>query len=297
MRSSNTLNGFHKLHRVGVPLFSIVAVFAVVALGMAFPRLAPLRLAADTTADPPVQTDKVWLQAKQEVDKSVPDLLAQHESELNKGVFYRKLIRGNAAKKQIAITFDDGPHPAYTPKLLSILKQNNVKATFFLVGEMAEKYPDLVKAEMAAGHDIGNHTYHHVNLTKVPIEDVATEIQACGDVLKGITGRRPVIFRPPGGDYNKNVADISSTMKYTMILWTDDPGDYASPGDKVIETRLLDKVSNGGIILIHDGIRQTVDVLPQLIKYLKSKGYELVTIDEMMKARTAEAGVTHGSIR
>jgi peptidoglycan-N-acetylglucosamine deacetylase len=234
-------------------------------------------------ADAQSKLDKYFQNAKIEVDRSVLELMAQDQAELERGLKFSKLLRGNPGKKQIAITFDDGPHPAYTPQLLDILKKYNAKATFFVVGEMAEKAPELVKAEIAAGHNVGNHTYHHVNLTKVPEEDVAVEIKACGDVLKSITGKAPHLFRPPGGDYNKKVATVSEAEGYIMVLWTDDLGDYASPGDKTIETRLLDRLSNGGIILIHDGIQQTIDVLPQILEYLKKKGYETVTIDEMMK--------------
>lgn len=213
-------------------------------------------------------------------------MLKQHEAELERGVRYSKLMHGDRNRKRIAITFDDGPHPKYTPQILSILKANNVRATFFLVGEMAVKYPWLVNQELGSGMAIGNHTYHHVNLTKIPEAQVATEIKACGDVLYKITHQKDhLIFRPPGGDYNSDVAEAATALGYKMILWTDDPGDYASPGKKVIQTRLLDKVSNGGIILIHDGIQQTIDVLPGIIKQLRAKGFELVTIPEMLEAK------------
>lgn len=237
---------------------------------------------------PEVQLDRYWQNAKREVDKSVLELLAQHRDELERGIRYDKFMQGDFGKKQVAITFDDGPHPGYTPKLLAILKQYNANATFFLVGEMAEKYPALVKAEIAAGHAIGNHTYHHVNLTRVPIEDAATEIEACGDVLKGITHERVFLFRPPGGDYNRWVAEAVEALNYTMVLWTDDPGDYSSPGGKVIEARLLDRIGNGGIVLIHDGVQQTVDVLPQILQRLKDRGFEFVTIPQMMAPRSPD---------
>ncbi len=232
------------------------------------------------------QTSNVyWQNAKLEVDKGALELLVQHKIELARGIKYHKLIRGNRDRKEIAITFDDGPHPKYTPKLLSILKRYNAKATFFVVGEQAAKYPFLVKAEIAAGHQVGNHTYHHVNLTKIPVEGVATEIKACGDVIKSITGTAPHAFRPPGGDYNTPVAEASEALGYTMILWTDDPGDYASPGDIVIQDRLLTTANNGGIVLIHDGVQQTVDVLPRILAFLHAQGYKFITIDEMMKNR------------
>ena len=102
-------------------------------------------------------------------------------------------------------------------------------------------------------------------------------------MLANITGAPPHLFRPPGGDYDKDVAEVSEALGYTIVLWTDDPGDYASPGDQVISKRLLARVSNSGIILIHDGIRQTLDVLPRIITYLKKRGFEFVTIDQMLK--------------
>lgn len=246
------------------------------------PAPAAKTTVADTSKPIPSATDTFWLNSMETAYKTVPDILLQDHDELVRGLRFHKFIRGDANKKQIAITFDDGPHPAFTPKLLDILKQYNVKATFFLVGMMAEKYPDLVKAEVAAGHDVGNHTYHHVNLTKIPVGNVAAEIKACGEVIQHITGDAPHLFRPPGGDYNRQVAETSEALGYIMVLWTDDPGDYASPGMKAIQMRTLDRVANGGIILIHDGVQQTVDVLPLILDYLKKKGYEVVTIDELM---------------
>lgn len=228
------------------------------------------------------ETDKYWLTAKEASYMTVPELLKQHQSELERGLNHDKLMHGNLSQKRIALTFDDGPHPNFTPKILSILKQNKVKATFFLVGEMAEKYPNLVKAELAAGNSVGNHTYHHVSLPKIPEGYVATEIKACGMVLQKITGKPAHLFRPPGGEYNDYVAQTAEALGYQIILWTDDPGDYASPGENVIISRTLDKVENGGIILIHDGVQQTINVLPKIIKTLKAKGYEFVTIDEMI---------------
>jgi peptidoglycan-N-acetylglucosamine deacetylase len=227
-------------------------------------------------------SDQCWVSAKMEVDRNVMDILAQHNAELARGIRYHKLLHGDTSNKEIAITFDDGPHPNFTPKLLTILRRFNVKATFFVVGMKADQYPGLVRAEIVGGHSVGNHTYHHVNLKKIPQEAVATEIKACGNVLYKITGRQPDLFRPPGGDYNRNVAEVAAALGYKMVLWTDDPGDYASPGVKIIEARLLYKLGNGGIILLHDGVQQTVDVLPQLLQYLKDKGYKFVTIDEML---------------
>lgn len=226
--------------------------------------------------------------------KSVGDIEAQHAEEQRQGIVLKKLLRGDPTRKEVALTFDDGPHPAYTPKLLDILDRYGVKATFFVVGMMARRYPNLVKEEAARGHVVGNHTYHHVDLTKLSEEEIADEIQRCDDVLKRILGKQPRYFRPPGGDYNAKIAQISQSMGHTMVLWTDDPGDYANPGEDVILERTLGRVRNGGIILMHDGIQQTIDVLPTIITYLRNKGYRFVTVDEMLDATVKSSALQNG---
>ena len=138
---------------------------------------------------------------------------------------------------------------------------------------------------MAAGHTVGNHTYDHVSLVKIPSEYVATEIKACGEVLKQTTRLSPHLFRPPGGEYDDMVAETSEALGYTMVLWTDDPADYASPGANVILTRTLAKASPGGIILLHDGIDQTIDVLPQIITTLRARGYQFVSVRALLTER------------
>ena len=226
--------------------------------------------------------DPNWIKAKETVYKSVMEILAQHQAELDQNIRYHKLMHGDREKKYIALTFDDGPHPQYTSRLLALLKQNHVKATFFVVGEMVERYPQLLKQIAAGGHTIGNHTFHHLNLTKISKADAALEIQACNEAVKRVTGRTPYLFRPPGGDYNHQIAEISEAEKMTMVLWSDDPGDFAKPGSKVIATRLLTKVRGGAIILLHDGIQQTLDLLPFVIDTLRSEGYQFVTVDQLI---------------
>lgn len=234
-------------------------------------------------AKAPPTTDEYWANALQEIYRSPLELQAQHATERSRNIRLNKIMHGDPAKRQIALTFDDGPHPDCTPGLLKALADANAKATFFVVGQKAEAAPDLIKAEVAAGHNVGNHTYHHVNLTKIPNRLVAVEIQACGDVVERITGARPHLFRPPGGDYSPAVAQTANALGYTLVLWTDDPADYARPPANVLMTRTLDWAHNGGIVLIHDGVPETVRLLPQLLRDLKARGFEFVTIDEMLQ--------------
>lgn len=246
--------------------------------------LAPNMLpAAAALALVEAERDKYWLNAKREVYKSTLELVAQHQTELARDLRSNVILRGDPRRREIALTIDDGPHPLYTPKLLQILKQSGVPATFFVVGEQAERYPALIRAEVSGGHSVGNHTYDHVSLIKIPPEYVDTEIKACGDVLARITGRTPRLFRPPGGEYNKGVAEAVEALGYKMVLYSDDPGDYADPGTRVIETRTLDTISEGGIILLHDGSAQTVVILPQIIQRLKARGFRFVTVDRMLR--------------
>jgi peptidoglycan-N-acetylglucosamine deacetylase len=228
------------------------------------------------------ERDGYWITARTAVDKEASELAAQRAADERRGVHRAILQRGDPHSRWLALTFDDGPHPEYTPRILAVLKQFRVPATFFVVGEMAERYPELVRAEVAAGHSVGNHTYHHVSLPKIPEEFVETEIQACGEVLQAITGRRPVLFRPPGGDYNDPVAGTAEALGYTIVLWTDDPGDFASPGTAVIERRTGAAASRGGILLLHDGVQETIDALPAILTRLQRAGYEFVTVDQML---------------
>jgi peptidoglycan/xylan/chitin deacetylase (PgdA/CDA1 family) len=216
--------------------------------------------------------------------------------ELERGMHHQMLLEGDTDRKEIALTFDDGPHPGDTMRMLAILKRYHVKATFFLVGKMAEQYPELVQAEAADGDCIGNHTYNHVSLPKIPQEYVGTEIKACGEVLHSITDRDPHLFRPPGGDFDPMVAETAESLGYTTVLWTDDPGDYASPGTDVILSRTLDKATPGGIILLHDGPEQTLEALPQIIQILRERGFQFVTIDQMIAEKEAHKDLVPSAV-
>jgi peptidoglycan/xylan/chitin deacetylase (PgdA/CDA1 family) len=201
---------------------------------------------------------------------------------------YLMLRRGSSTHRTIALTFDDGPHPEFTPKLLAVLSRYHVQATFFVVGKMAQKYPHLVRQEMAAGHEIGNHTFHHVNVALLSESDAAAEWKAGEEAITAITGERVRYCRPPGGRYDRSSVIASSRLGLTTVLWTDNSGDYLGMGPRQLERRVLSRASNGGIILMHDGVQQTIDVLPQIIEKLRGRGYRFVTLAEMEDRRGPE---------
>ncbi len=225
------------------------------------------------------------LQHFEDATYNLVETLQEHEAELAWRLEYCRYVRSerpDASSRRLALTFDDGPHPSWTPRLIALLKRLNVKATFFLVGRQAQMYPDLVKALVAEGHLLGNHTYRHSKMTHISKRDQQKEITTCGEVLRDITGKAPHLFRPPGGHYNVQVGRMAAALGYRVILWTDNSGDYSSPGTKVIRKRVLRSTDDGDIILFHDGIEQTLDVLPGIVSSLRSKGYRFVTIDEMV---------------
>jgi peptidoglycan/xylan/chitin deacetylase (PgdA/CDA1 family) len=194
------------------------------------------------------------------------------------------VTRGNPQVRQVALTFDDGPHPFSTPKLLSVLRAHDVRATFFVVGERAKLYPELVRMEIDEGHTVANHTMRHANMPALPPAEAAEEIAACGRIIREITGETPRYFRPPGGQYDDNIVNLAAQQGYITVLWTDSARDYERPGDLPIENRVLARVGNGAIILLHDGVYQTMDALPRIITRLKRDGYRLVTLDELIQA-------------
>jgi len=225
------------------------------------------------------------LNAQESVRQSVMPLLTRRAAELAKAGRLNLVRHGDSKRKEIALTFDDGPHPDYTPRLLTVLAECKVEATFFVVGRMAEEYPDLVRAELASGHTVGNHTYHHLNLNRLPSATVAVELKACGNVLAEITGAAPRFFRPPGGDYSARVGQVAAALGYSTVFWTVNSRDCANASAGAIQRRLLSHATPGGVFLLHDGRQATLDALPGLIEALKSRGYRFVTLDEMQAHR------------
>ena len=191
--------------------------------------------------------------------------------------------RGN--KKTVALTFDDGPHPQYTQEILDILGEYGVHATFFVIGENAERHPELVEAEEAAGHEIGNHTYSHRDLCKLTDEEIRSEIDGAERILYEDQEIRTRLLRPPGGNVGPGVCRIAAERDYTVVCWSVDTRDWAhTPTDKIVQN-VLSSVKEGDIILFHDyvvGDSPTPAALRLIIPKLLDEGYRFVTVSELL---------------
>jgi len=200
--------------------------------------------------------------------------------------------QGAGGEHQVAITFDDGPDPKWTPKILDILKAANAKAAFFLVGVNAEKYPGLVGRIVSEGHEIGNHTYYHPNLALAWPEHVRLELNATQLLIETLTGRATTLFRPPyaADTQPSQISElmplqIAQELNYLVVLENIDPQDWAKPGADIILQRVKQQRRDGSIILLHDagGDRsQTVAALPRILDWLHTRGDTIVSLSTLL---------------
>lgn len=185
---------------------------------------------------------------------------------------------------KIAISFDAAWGNEDTARILEILDENDVKATFFMTGGWVKAYPDDVKRIYAAGHDLGNHSENHKNMSELSVEQCCDEIQGVHKKVQELTGYDMFLFRPPFGDYNNTVMETAEALGYYGIQWDVDSLDWKDYGtDSIIKTVVGNKhLGNGSIILCHNGAKFTADALDMLIKTLKERGYVFVPISELI---------------
>lgn len=194
--------------------------------------------------------------------------------------FINKIFPGDP-KKYIALTFDDGPHPQYTEAIINVLKENNIHATFFLVGKMCLKYPDLVRLLNDSGQEIGNHTFSHINLMELPEGIVISELDLTNDIIGNIIGKKVNLMRPPGGQINLRVKKILQKNNLDIVMWTNNPGDYKMiPYERIIDS-VICQAADGGVILLHSGLYNTLTALPVIINKLKEMNYEICTVSHL----------------
>lgn len=219
---------------------------------------------------------------------------------VRKGTVYR-VANG---EKLVALTFDDGPSPVWTPQILDELKKADVKATFFMTGQHAEKYPAVAKAVAVAGHEIGNHSYdHHVLLYYTP-QELEKEIKDAQQAIKEATGRTTTLFRPPKAWITGSEKTQIRELGYHVVLWSLNSKDWVTFDDEIVVSYLTHAIAPGDIILFHDsgGVfsteggdrHETVKTIPDLVAKLRTQGYQFVTVSELLER---SAGTKSTSVR
>lgn len=200
------------------------------------------------------------------------------------GIVYSSNVN---AGKQIALTFDDGPHPRITPQILEILDEYGIKATFFVIGVNSKNYPNQLKQIVDGGHEIGNHTYSHKILKSMSKEEIEKEILDTETQVEKITNITPNLLRPPCGIYDETLIEIAQEKDLKVVLWTVDSHDWSHRTVENIVQNVTKNASNGDILLFHDyvsGEYNTPNALRKIIPLLIKQGYEFVTVSELLQS-------------
>ena len=215
----------------------------------------------------------------------------------------RILWRVNTVEHLVALSFDDGPHPEFTPAIMDILDRHAIPATFFLVGRHVRRLPELAQRLAAGPHEIANHTLNHLILPALRDQDVIEEIRRADHVIREITGRAPQLLRPPMGLFSRRVIDLIEGCGYTTVIGDVYPRDPNLPGRERIYRRVMQRVRPGSIIILHDGGNsgqvdrsQTVWAVERIVENLCAQHFRFVTISEMMKLGNGENGCDGKSI-
>ncbi len=192
----------------------------------------------------------------------------------------------NVTQNEIAITFDDGPHPEFTPKVLDLLKENNVKGTFFCIGKHIESHPELFKRIISEGHTVGNHTFNHENnFGFIKTKHVITELEATNEIIKKVSGLKINLFRPPFGVTNPRIKRGINTIGLQSIGWSIRSFDTTSKSKNTIVKSVEKNIKKGDVILLHDTSEKSVEILEQLLLFLKQNKFESVTIDSLLNIK------------
>ncbi len=183
----------------------------------------------------------------------------------------------------VSMTFDDGPHPRLTPILLDMLKARGLRATFYVIGNRVVQWPDIVRRIAAEGHEIGNHSWSHPDLSGYSDAAVLSQIDRTTDAIYQVTGRPPVTFRPPYGSFTRRQRDMLHVQrKLPTILWSVDPQDWRRPGAQAVASRILAGSRAGAIILSHDIQSGTVQAMPQTFDGLRARGLRFVSVSQIL---------------
>jgi peptidoglycan/xylan/chitin deacetylase (PgdA/CDA1 family) len=235
--------------------------------------------AISTTATPD-------LDGGQEKDRIPLDPLSLSQLHTKYPTYFR--INGSTNKPEVALTFDDVPDPRFTPAILDVLKKYNVKATFFVVGNRAEQYPDLVKRMISEGHVVGNHSYNHPDFLKLSDADFHKQVNDTQAILKQLIGYEPALIRPPYGNVTEEQVKWLASQHMYIIFWNVDSLDWMGLTADQITANVLGHAGPGSIVLQHAGggegeeLSGTIEALPRIIKGLRKEGLRMVTIPELL---------------
>lgn len=204
------------------------------------------------------------------------------------------LVRSvQVSTKAVALTFDDGPSPQYTPAVLKLLQEYGAKATFFLIGGQLLRYPQLARQEAQAGMELANHGGRHLILQNLDPAAIAAEVQPVETEITTITGNRPTLYRLPQGRGDSRVMRTLADLGYTIVYWSVDTHDYLRRTPQAIATQVIKEVKPGSIVIFHDGggnRQPTVDALKIILPALKSEGYQMVTVSQLLELARRQAG-------
>ncbi|WP_129598897.1 polysaccharide deacetylase family protein [Anaerophilus nitritogenes] len=244
--------------------------------------------------------------AKGEETQSVENILQtndkeEHENAIEEQKIENKIYKvqnkifytGNKEKKQIAITFDDGPSKYYTDKVLEILKQYEVKATFFVIGRHIERYPQELIIISQEGHEIGNHSFNHKNFNKLTKAQIEEELMKTQQALNNTIGNHTNIFRPPYGALGKDSLESVNELGYNAVNWSVDTRDWSGVSVEQIMDKVKHQLYSGGIILMHSSgsdkaMENMLTALPQIIEWAKTEGYEFTTVSQLLELQEGE---------
>ena len=193
------------------------------------------------------------------------------------------ITRVTTARPVVAMTFDDGPHPTLTPRLLDTLRARNIRATFYVIGNRVVRHPELMRRIVAEGHEIGNHTWSHPSLFGYSDAGVLSQLDRTAQAIYDTVGRPPVTMRPPYGNlYNRQRLMIHQQRNLPTVLWSVDPEDWRRPGSSVVAQRIVSRSHPGAVILAHDIHSPTVRAMPQAMDGLLARGFQFVTVSELL---------------
>ena len=298
------------LSRQGKPLITIIAASGSFLIAMLLPDIIWAKQQAITTRSTAVSTHILNQRANDQENTQISSIIPKNINTTRQKLrelelktfdfsvpkrFEGKIVQNITLKnrqKVVALTFDDGPSHKTTEQILDILEKHNVEATFFVVGQQLNKYQEIGKKIVEAGHVIANHTWNHpAQKNKMSQNRIESEIGRTAKLIYEITGKNTKLFRPPGGFLDNGLANYAKEHKYTVVLWSTDPKDWYKRSAQEITKKVLNKSRNGGIVLLHDGggpRDHVVEALPNIIVSLKQQDYEFVTIPELLTIKDRE---------